>query len=55
MVVLWVVFEDLGLLRVIEVSDQVVKIELCPPGLALEEPEKILVRLHVQAGLYTGL
>ena len=39
MVVLWVVFEDLGLLGVLEVLDQVVEVNLLPPGLAVNEPE----------------
>jgi hypothetical protein len=42
-VVLGVVFEDLGLLGVLEVLDQVVKVDLLPPALAINEPEDTLV------------
>ena len=44
-VVLWVVFEDLGLLGVLEVLDQVVEVEFFPPGLAVHEPDHRLVHL----------
>lgn len=41
-VVLGVVFEDLGLLGVLEVLDQVVEVDLLPPALAVNEPEYML-------------
>jgi hypothetical protein len=37
-VVLWIVFEDLGFLLVIEVTDKVIKIEFLAPVLAVDEP-----------------
>lgn len=38
MVVLWVVFEDLGLLWVIEAANELIKAELLSPLLAVDEP-----------------
>lgn len=44
-VVLGVVFEDLRLLGVLEVLDQVIEVDLLPPGLAVNEPEYMLATL----------
>ena len=38
MIVLWVVLEDLGLLWVVEVTNEFVKAELLSPLLAVDEP-----------------
>lgn len=37
-VVLGIVLEDLVLLGILEVQDQVIEIELLPPGLASDKP-----------------
>lgn len=37
-VVLWIVFEDFGLLHVVEVPHQIVGTEVFPPFFALNEP-----------------
>lgn len=37
-IVLWIVLEDLVLLGIIEIGNQVIEIELFPPGLAIDEP-----------------
>jgi hypothetical protein len=42
-VVLWVVFEDLGLLRVIEVANKFIETELFSPLLAVDEPTRMIV------------
>lgn len=46
MVVLRVVFEDLGLLFVVEVPHKVIYLEVFPPFLTLNEPGSISVHLR---------
>jgi len=63
-IILWVVFKDLCFLRIIEVSDKVVKMKLFAPNLRINEPVfksamcvvcYAIVYEHLLAGRYIKL